>query len=180
MKSIYRVLMLMVVTMIVLTPAVGASSEQSSYNPTEPEIQLGVIKDLSIEDSGAVNLDSKSSQAIVRGDGLTELDAVKGKGDIIYVLDKESQDIISLHQQNGKIVAGSGSEVQLKFVESLVGKNGVADKDGFKSNIVRDDLIPKTGIDPTNSTYYAVMLVLLGGVVYAGTEYIKRNKQPNM
>lgn len=123
------------------------TDNQASFNPTEPEIQLGDIKNVDIKESGAVILDSKSSQGIITGEKLVEIDGVRGKGQITYILDKDSQDIISVHSNDMVIVGEDGSTVQINEVEELSGNNGVADGDGFKSNLVTDD-IPKTGLPP--------------------------------
>lgn len=122
--------------------------EGASFNPTEPEVQLGDITEVDIKESGAVILDSKSSQGIITGEKLIEIDGVQGKGLITYILDKESQDIISVHSTDSKIIGEDGSTVQINQVDELIGNNGVADKDGFKSNLVPEE-IPKTGLPPT-------------------------------
>lgn len=168
--------------MLVLSPmtALANEGEPSSYNPTEPEIQVGEVTELGIDvETGAVKVNGKqSSQGIVK-EGLTEIEAVpKQKTDTVYLLDKDTKEIYSASHKDGKITDKDGTTVELNFVEKIVGLNGVADADGFKSSVIRDDALPKTGLSDgmllgMTPDQYSKYLIGLGGILI-GYAFMRR------
>lgn len=149
----------------------------TSYNPTEPEIQLGDVSILDIDESGEVGLDTEGAQGQIDATGDVAIDGVKGKGKIYYILEKGG-DIISVHVDKNLIEGEDGSVVKIVDVDAIHGNNGTADKDGFKSNIVPDDVLPKTGLTPDNAKTYASVLLGIMGVVGIGVgEGLRRRKQ---
>lgn len=117
----------------------------SSYNPTQPEIQLGYTSKLSIDESGTVLMDTEAIQSNLNSDGLVYIEAVKGVEDIYYVIEKGGY-VLSIQAKNNRLVSDDGAIVQIQLVDWLYGRNGLADDDGFKSNIVPDGFLPKTGV----------------------------------
>ena len=118
----------------------------SSYNPTAPEVQLGYATKLSIDESGTVRMDSEDIQGNLDSNGLVYIEAVKGKDDIYYVIEKGGY-VLSILAKGNKLVSDDGAVVQIKIVDWIYGRNGLADDDGFKSNIVPRGFLPKTGLD---------------------------------
>lgn len=123
----------------------------ASYNPTAPEIQLGYTAKLSIDESGTVRMDTEDIQGSLDEDGLVYIDAVKGQEDIYYVIEKGGY-VLSILAKNNQLVSADGAVVQIKLVDWLYGRNGLADADGFKSNIVPSGFLPKTGLDTTDKS----------------------------
>lgn len=121
-----------------------------SYNPTEPEIQLGHVSTLSVDEAGVVGLDTEFVQGQLDESGNMAVDGVKGKNGVYYVLEK-SGDIISVASEGVKLKGANGSTVKLVDVEEIHGRNGSADKDGFKSNLVPSGVLPKTGLEDGDS-----------------------------
>lgn len=133
----------------------------ASYNPTEPELQLGDIIDVRVDESGAVGLDESTVQGSLDVVGEVTLEGVKGKGVLYYVLEKDG-DVISVHVNDSKIVGEDGSTVKVVDVDSVDGNNGTADKDGFKSNLIPEDVLPKTGDIPTDAKTMGLLATFLG------------------
>ena len=138
--------------------AKGSEDSYTSYNPTEPEVQLGYTKvqNMSIDDSGTLTLDSQNVQGSLDKNGDVYIDAVKrpkifryDDGDkltLYYILDK-SGDIFSINLKMDKYLEDKeGNRVNIRLVDSIEGTNGVADGDGFKSNLVPEKFLPKTGL----------------------------------
>lgn len=144
-----------------------AITTTESYNPTEPEVQLGDVTELGVDESGAVKLDDWEAQGNLDESAEVIIDGVKGKDKIYYILEKGG-DIISVHVENGKIVGADDSSVKVVDVDVIHGNNGTADKDGFKSNIVPEGILPKTGLAPDSPIAIWLVLGLLGllGVSY--------------
>lgn len=132
-----------------------------SYNPTEPEIQLGDVSLVDIVESGAVTLDKNAAQGQLDDTDSVAIDGVKGKGVLYYILEKDG-DIVSVHVKENKITGTDGSSVKIKDVDAIHGNNGTADKDGFKSNLVPDDVLPKTGDSPVSAETYGYLAAFLG------------------
>lgn len=132
-----------------------------SYNPTEPEIQLGDVSLVDVEESGAVTLDTQKAQGQLDSVGEVAIDGVKGVGLLYYILEKDG-DIISTHVKDKKITGDDGSTVKINDVDEIHGRNGTADKDGFKSNLVPEDTLPKTGDAPVSAKTYGMMATFLG------------------
>lgn len=136
---------------------------REAYNPTEPEVQLGDVKVVDIDESGTVGLDEESVQGELNDSSDIIVDGVKGKDKIYYVLEKDG-DIISVNVEGNKIVGEDDSSIQVKDVNEINGNNGTADKDGFKSNLVPEDVLPKTGLSPEASMWAVAGIMVVGFV----------------
>lgn len=155
------ILMISLVQLLIPNQTVNAltNAEQdvNSYNPTEPEKQLGKLKTIDIDESGSVYLNKNSVQGSLNKNGDVYIETVKRPKvfafddadslKIYYFLDKDG-DIFSMKLNQHKYLEDKeGNRVLLKLVKSLEGRNGVADKDGFKSNLVPEKFLPKTSLD---------------------------------
>lgn len=139
----------------------ATNQDVNSYNPTEPEKQLGIIKTIDIDESGTVSLNKHSSQGSLDKNGDVYIETVKrpkvfASDDkeslkIYYFLDKDG-DIFSMKlNQDSYLEDKEETQITLKKVSFLEGRNGVADKkDGFKSNLVPEKFLPKTDLKDSN------------------------------
>lgn len=136
----------------------------SSYNPTEPEIQMGQIKYMTIDESGAVMMDTEVIQGGLETSGNVYIEGVPHKdGDKYYVIEKGGY-IISIFGSSGKIASSDGSVVKVREVEQLYGHNGLATLEGFWSNIVPKGFLPKTGEELTPEQQE--IIVVSNGLIY--------------
>lgn len=130
-------------------------SDVNSYNPTEPEKQLGKIKTIDIDESGTVYLNKHSVQGSIGKDGDVYIETVKrpkvfafDEEDNLktyYFVDKDGDIFSMILNQHKYLEDKNGTQVKLKLVKMIEGRNGVADGDGFKSNLVPEKFLPKTG-----------------------------------
>lgn len=130
----------------------------NSYNPTEPEELVNGVKKLDIDESGTVEMDKHNVQGSINKEGLVVIDVVprvslkkyspKINGNVYYVLDKGGDIYTLALKTKGYIEDKQGNSIQLRKVRMLEGRNGVADDDGFKSNLVPQTFLPKTGYKP--------------------------------
>lgn len=139
----------------------ATNQDVNSYNPTEPEKQLGIIKTIDIDESGTVSLNKHSLQGSLDKNGDVYIETVKrpkvfASDDkeslkIYYFLDKDG-DIFSMKlNQDSYLEDKEENQITLKKVSFLEGRNGVADKkDGFKSNLVPEKFLPKTDLKDSN------------------------------
>lgn len=145
----------------------------ASYNPTAPEIQLGYAAELSIDESGTVRMDTEYIQGSLNEQGLVYIEAVKGAEDIYYVIEKGGY-VLSILAKDNKLVSADGAVVQIKLVDWLYGRNGLADSDGFKSNLVPSGFLPKTGLD-TPTTQDSISLILLALYALVPLAWVSRH-----
>lgn len=132
-------------------------SDVNSYNPTEPEKQLGLIKTIDIDESGTVYLNKHSIQGSIGKDGDVYIETVKRPKvfafddeknlKTYYFVDKDGDIFSMILNQHKYLEDKNGTQVKLKLVKFIEGRNGVADKDGFKSNLVPEKFLPKTSKD---------------------------------
>lgn len=120
----------------------------SSYRPTYPEIQLGYAKELAVDESGTVYMDDEAIQGNLNDKGQLYIEAVKGEGDIYFVIEKGGY-ILSILAERNQLMSHDGKIVQIQLVDWLYGRNGLADKEGFKSNLVPKGFLPKTNLEDT-------------------------------
>lgn len=169
----------------------GAEPNVNSYNPTEPEVQLGKIKTMDIDESGTVYLNKHSIQGSLDKNGDVFIEAVKRPKvfafdtekdlTIYYFLDKDG-DIFSTNLTKDKYLEDSqGTQVQLKLVSFLEGRNGVADGDGFKSNLVPEKFLPKTDLikedNYSNNMLFIIALIFgLSTITFITLYQIRKSK----
>lgn len=118
----------------------------ASYRPNYPEIQLGYAAKLAVNEAGVVYMDTEAIQGNINSKGQLYIDAVKGEGDVYFVIEKGGY-VLSILARDNKIVSDAGEVVQINLVDWLYGRNGLADEDGFKSNLVPKGFLPKTGLE---------------------------------